>query len=336
MPAGCACQGLIPGNSAFFQSESEDCTWVRGCRGWVFPPPRPCDECISLCSRAPCAAHVGASAGGGGDGRARGSRRAWTPRRPAVAVVACVVRGGPGRLGDRRWPQSLGQVARDGCICGEARAAGACNNSLDEATTVRCRLGAPIVGRRSGAGCRSRHAAESGERNPSFGERPAVSKGTPGAAPYAGEKSGSRITGYSRVHPGRTHAYRGRSGTWWSKAVRETGVPAQRRGAVTAGTTATHQPPTPRQPPPSPRPVSLRSPASKAPPSISLEKTIGAKLTRSGFTAARPARGTRGSTGARQTPRAIGRTWSRTSGPACRAGCRRRGRGPAGRSSSAR
>jgi len=68
------------------------------------------------------AVHLDASATGDGGGRA----------------ASCV----PGRLGDRRWPQSLGQVARDGRICGESRAAGACNNSLDEATTVRCRLGA--------------------------------------------------------------------------------------------------------------------------------------------------------------------------------------------------
>jgi hypothetical protein len=39
-----------------------------------------------------------------------------------------------------------------GGVSGEERAPGACNNSLDEATTVRCRLGALNVERRLGAG----------------------------------------------------------------------------------------------------------------------------------------------------------------------------------------
>jgi len=209
-------------------------------------------------------------------GRLRGAVCTWTPRRPAVGAVA-------------RRSECLGASATGGGLSRSdklhATGASAARSARPGRATTRLMRPPPFAvgsGRRTSGGGRapavvhqqavgrrlsSFNRRSNGGRLPSLGERPAVSTGTPGAAPYAGEKSGSCGTDYSRVHPGRTHAYRGRSGTWWSKAVRETGVSAQRRGAATAGTTATRQPPDVR-----------------APTAISLEKTTGAKGTRSGFT----------------------------------------------------
>ena len=193
---------------------------------------------------------------GGSRGAVRAPVRPW---RPSVGAVA---RRGPRRLGDRRWgrPRAWFAAGVDASATGgglsrsdklHATGASAARRARPGRATTRLMRPPPFAvgsGRRTSGGGRAPAGIAStggriGERNPSFGERPAVSKGTTGAAPYAGEKSGSRITGYSRVHPGRTHAYRGRSGTWWSKAVRETGVPAQRWGAATAGSTAPRQPP---------------------------------------------------------------------------------------------
>ena len=129
---------------------------------------------------------------GGSRGAVRAPVRPW---RPSVGAVA---RRGPRRLGDRRWgrPRAWFAAGVDASATGgglsrsdklHATGASAARRARPGRATTRLMRPPPFAvgsGRRTSRGVRTpavihQQAVECGQRNPSLGERPAVSKGSP-------------------------------------------------------------------------------------------------------------------------------------------------------------
>ena len=127
-------------------------------------------------------------------------------------------------LADRRWPQSLRQSCLGGRGAWERGQLARRDNSLGEATADP--LSAPVVERRK--------AGWSGERLASVSST--CERGSASTGSLRSDVGRREVrSNDSRVLPGAARTIdvlRGRSGTWWSKAVREAGIPraAEPRG----------------------------------------------------------------------------------------------------------